>query len=86
MSTANRISRDYVATAFIAATILLWSIPIGIVGAISNINYLARRFHFLRFIDKLPGPVLGLLTGLLPPYLLSEFVSYVPKFFRCKLK
>lgn len=86
LSPASRISRGYVATAFIAATILLWSIPIGIVGTISNINYLTERFHFLRFINKLPDSVLGLLTGLLPPYLISEMVSYVPKFFRCKYK
>lgn len=84
LSPANRISRAYAATAFIAATILLWSIPIGIVGTISNINYLTERFHFLRFINNLPDAVLGLLTGLLPPYLISEMVSYVPKFFRCE--
>jgi calcium permeable stress-gated cation channel len=84
MSPASRISRDYVATAFIAATILLWSVPIGIVGTISNISYLTERFHFLRFINNLPASVLGLLTGLLPPYLISELVSYVPKFFRCE--
>jgi hypothetical protein len=83
-STAHRISKGYVATAFIAATILLWSIPIGIVGTISNINYLTEQFHFLRFINNLPDSVLGLITGLLPPYLISEMVSYVPKFFRCE--
>ena len=84
LSAANRISRGYVATAFIVATILLWSIPIGIVGTVSNINYLTGRFHFLRFINNLPNAVLGLLTGLLPPYLVSELVSYVPKIFRCE--
>lgn len=84
LSAANRISRGYIATAFVVATILLWSIPIGIVGTISNINYLTGRFHFLRFINNLPNAVLGLLTGLLPPYLVSEFVSYVPKIFRCE--
>jgi hypothetical protein len=54
------------------------------VGTISNINYLTGRFHFLRFINDLPTAVLGLLTGLLPPYLVSELVSYVPKIFRCE--
>jgi calcium permeable stress-gated cation channel len=83
-SLANHISRGSAATAFIAATILLWSIPIGILGTISNINYLTEQFHFLRFINKLPGSVLCLITGLLPPYLISELVSYVPKFFRCE--
>ena len=83
-SPANRISRGFIATAFIAVTILLWSIPIGIVGTISNINYLTEQFHFLRFVNNLPDAVLGLLTGLLPPFLISELVSYVPKFFRCE--
>ena len=83
-SPTQRISRGYIATAFVAATILLWAIPIGIVGTISNINYLTEQFHFLRFINNLPNAVLGLLTGLLPPYLISEMVSYVPKFFRCE--
>jgi hypothetical protein len=84
LSAANRISRGYVVTAFIVAIILLWSIPIGIVGTISNIGYLTERFHFLRFINNLPSAVLGLLTGLVPPYLVSELVSYVPKIFRCE--
>jgi calcium permeable stress-gated cation channel len=81
---ADRISRGYVATAFIVATILLWSIPIGFVAVISNINYLTDKIHFLRFINNLPSPILGFITGFLPPYIMSEFVSHVPKFFRCK--
>ena len=81
-SPAKRITRGYAATILIAATILLWSIPIGIVGTISNIEYLTEKLHFLRFINNLPDSVLGLITGLLPPYLISEMVSYVPKFFR----
>jgi calcium permeable stress-gated cation channel len=81
---ADRIFRGYVATAFIVAAILLWSIPIGFVAAISNINYLADKIHFLRYINNLPSPILGFITGFLPPYIMSEFVSYVPKFFRRK--
>ena len=77
-----RMTYSYLATAFIAATIILWSIPVGIVGTISNISYLTDKFHFLRFIDRLPDPILGVLTGFLPPLILSTFVSYVPYFFR----
>ena len=80
-----RITYSYLAIAFIAATIILWSIPVGIVGTISNISNLTNKIRWLRFIDNLPDPVLGLLTGFLPPLILSTFVSYVPYFFRCTI-
>jgi calcium permeable stress-gated cation channel len=79
---AKRTTYWYLATALVIATIILWTIPVGIVGTISNINFLTNKFKFLRFINKLPDPVLGFLTGFVPPYLISELVSYVPKFFR----
>ena len=85
LSPAARLSKIYSSTAFVAATILLWSIPIGFIGTISNLNYLADKVHFLRFMYKLPDAIIGLITGLLPPFLMSTFVSYVPKFFRCEL-
>ena len=81
---AGRISRSYIANVFVAAIIIFWSIPIAIVGALSNISYLTDKVKFLGFINNLPDPILGLLTGLLPPFLLGLFVSYVPYFFRCE--
>ena len=84
ISASTRISQAYFAMAFVIATIVFWSIPLGFVAAISNIENLTDQLQFLRFVYKLPDPVLGLITGLLPPYLMSTFVSYVPKFFRCK--
>ena len=86
ISPASRMSKYYLATAFVVAIVILWSIPIGIIGTLTNIQYLTERVHFLRFLYKLPDPVLGLLTGFLPAYLMSEFVSYVPKFFRIVAK
>ncbi|KIW88055.1 uncharacterized protein Z519_11165 [Cladophialophora bantiana CBS 173.52] len=77
-----RITYSYIAIALAVATIIFWSIPVGIIGTISNINYLAHKFHFLRFINNLPAPILGLLTGLVPPLLLSSVVSYVPYLFQ----
>ncbi|KAJ9502449.1 hypothetical protein H2202_001570 [Exophiala xenobiotica] len=77
-----RITYSYMAIALAFAIIILWSIPVGIIGTISNINYLTDKFHWLRFVNKLPEPVLGLLTGLVPPLLLSTVVSYVPYFFK----
>ena len=80
----HRVSHWYLATALVTATTILWSIPVGIVGALSSIHFLTDQFHFLRFLRNLPDPILGFLEGFVPPYLLSELVSYVPKFFRCE--
>jgi len=82
-SLATRLTMKNTANAFIALTIIFWSIPVGLVGTLSNINYLADKVHFLRFVYDLPPAVLGVLTGLLPPLILSSFISYVPKFMRC---
>lgn len=79
----SRISRASLATALVVATILFWAIPIGFVGAISNINSLADKVKFLQFLSKLPPSVIGLISGLLPPLAISTLVSYVPKIFRC---
>lgn len=74
----------YLATALVIATIILWSIPVGIIGTLSNISYLADKVRWLHFLNNLPDPVLGFLTGFVPPFLLSSLVSYMPKLFRCE--
>jgi hypothetical protein len=80
---ARRISQSGIAVALVVATIIFWSIPVSIVGAFSNIEYLAE-FEWLAFLNKLPPSIMSLLSGLLPPLLLSALASYVPKIFRCK--
>jgi calcium permeable stress-gated cation channel len=79
----SRLSRASLATALVIATILFWAIPIGFVGAISNIKYLTDKVKFLRFLNNLPPSIIGLISGFLPPLIISTFVSYVPKIFRC---
>jgi hypothetical protein len=81
---ARRISQGGIAVALVIATIIFWSIPVSLVGAISNIGYLAENVKWLSFLNKLPPSVMSLLSGLLPPLLLSMLASYVPKIFRCK--
>jgi calcium permeable stress-gated cation channel len=82
MDPSIRMSYHYLAIAVVVVTIIFWSIPVGIVGTISNISYLTDKIRWLRFIDNLPDPILGFLTGFIPPYVLSELVSYVPNIFR----
>lgn len=79
-----RASKASFALAFVIAFIIFFSIPVGIIGTLSNVKYLAENVKWLSFINDLPPVILGLLEGLLPPFLVSWFVSYVPKLFRSK--
>jgi hypothetical protein len=79
----RRLSQQGVAVALVVATIIFWSIPVSLVGAVSNIGYLAENFKWLEFLNKLPPTAMSLLSGLLPPLILSMLASYVPKIFRC---
>lgn len=84
LTPAIRISKGGTAVGLVIATILLWSIPVSLVGAISNVEYLAENIKWLGFLNKLPSSVRSLLSGLVPPILLSALARYVPNIFRCK--
>ncbi|RMZ78321.1 hypothetical protein DV738_g3950, partial [Chaetothyriales sp. CBS 135597] len=77
-----RIAYRYLSVAVVVVTILFWSIPVGLAGSLSNVDNLARRFEWLRWINKLPPPILDFLKGFVPPFVVSWVVSYVPYFFR----
>lgn len=77
MPQVERLSKMSLANVFIALLIIFWSIPTAIVGSISNVNYLAT-FEWLHWLKDLPTPILGLLTGFVPPLLTSMLASYVP--------
>ncbi|KAI1770236.1 DUF221-domain-containing protein [Hypoxylon cercidicola] len=79
---ARRISEEGTALAIVIATIVFWSIPSGIIGLISNIGYLADNVEWLSFLRNLPAPVIGLLSGLLPPLATSYLSKIVPSIFR----
>lgn len=81
---ARRISQGGIATALVVALIVFWFIPVAFVGAVSNVSYLAKRYEWLSFLNKLPGWIMGLLTGLVPPLLTSLLSKYVPNIYRCK--
>ena len=74
----ERFLRKFAIQAAVAALILFWSIPCALVGTISNIRYLADTIPFLSWVTKIPQPVLGLATSLLPAVALSTLMSLVP--------
>ncbi|KAI2471101.1 DUF221-domain-containing protein [Annulohypoxylon bovei var. microspora] len=79
---ARRISEEGTALAIVIATIVFWSIPSGIIGLISNISYLADTYDWLSFLKNLPDPIIGLLSGLIPPLATSWLSKMVPNIFR----
>ncbi|RMD42735.1 hypothetical protein DV735_g2459, partial [Chaetothyriales sp. CBS 134920] len=74
--------RNVVSIAAATVLIIFWAIPVAVVGAISNINYLTEKLPWLCFITHIPKVILGVVTGLLPVILLSILNSLVPPFFR----
>ncbi|KAE8448898.1 hypothetical protein EG329_008694 [Mollisiaceae sp. DMI_Dod_QoI] len=74
----ERLGRKFATNTFLTLMIIFWAIPVAVVGAISNINYLTDKVHFLSFINHIPSVILGVVTGLLPSVLLSVLMSLVP--------
>ncbi|CAO2657244.1 Nn.00g033700.m01.CDS01 [Neocucurbitaria sp. VM-36] len=82
LAPARRISQQGIALTLVITTIIFWSIPVSLVGALSNIGYLAENYKWLDFLNKLPPSIMSLLSGLVPPLLLSALARYVPNIFR----
>ncbi|PVH81758.1 DUF221-domain-containing protein [Cadophora sp. DSE1049] len=78
ISKSQRLLRQIGTTTFIVLMIVFWAIPVAVVGAISNINYLTDKVPFLSFINDIPSQILGVVTGLLPAVLLAVLMAFVP--------
>ncbi|PGG96886.1 hypothetical protein AJ79_09410 [Helicocarpus griseus UAMH5409] len=72
------IIRNAATISAVVALIIFWAIPVAVVGAISNINYLTEKVPFLRFINDCPPVILGLITALLPAVLLAVLMAVLP--------
>ncbi|KAF1966987.1 DUF221-domain-containing protein [Bimuria novae-zelandiae CBS 107.79] len=83
---AKRITQQGLATALVVGIIVFWSIPISLIGAWSNVQYLANTYKWLNWLNNLPETVRSLLAGLVPAALLSALASFVPNIFRAVFK
>lgn len=82
MNKTVRMGKEKTATTLIILLLIFWSIPVAVVGCISNINFLTDKVPFLRFINNCPKVILGLITGLLPTIMLSVLMMLVPIFIK----
>jgi hypothetical protein len=74
-----RIAISYAIT---AALIIFWIFPVIFVGIVSNIYTVCKSVAFLAWICKLPSPVVGIISGLLPPVMLAVLLMLLPIFLR----
>lgn len=79
----QRTVRRFSMLSLIAAAIIFWSIPSALVGLLASLEFLTG-FVFLRWINDLPGPILGFIQGFVPALVLSLFMSLVPSMIRGK--
>lgn len=82
LSPTKRRIQAIIANTILTLLIIFWCIPVAVVGAISNINFLTEKVHFLRFINNMPKVLLGVITGLLPSVALAILMSLIPPFIK----
>lgn len=82
----ERVIRNIATIAFVCALVIFWSIPVAVVGAISNINYLTTQLPWLSFINDIPSVILGVITGLLPSVALAVLMALLPIVLRLMAK
>jgi hypothetical protein len=82
----ERLVKFAITTAFVVALVIFWSIPVAVVGAISQINYLTEKVPFLSFINDIPEVVLGIITNVLPTVMLAVLMALLPIILRLMAK
>lgn len=82
----ERVIRYTATVAFVIALIVFWAIPTAVVGVISNVKFLTQKVFFLEFLNKLPGWIMGVVSGLLPVVAMSVLMALVPIIMRRELR
>uniref|UniRef100_A0A914YNK1 DUF221-domain-containing protein n=1 Tax=Panagrolaimus superbus TaxID=310955 RepID=A0A914YNK1_9BILA len=82
LTATTRTIKKIIATTLLTLMIIFWSIPVAIVGIITNINMLTDKVKFLSFINNMPDVLMGLITGLLPVVALAILMALIPIFIR----
>lgn len=86
MSWAKRIISNILALTFVTVLIIFWSIPVGFVGILSNIDGLIATYSWLEWLNKIPAVIFGVVKGLLPAVLLAVLMALLPIILRLAAK
>ena len=82
----ERIIRNISTIAFVTLLVIFWSIPVGFVGILSNIDSLIELAPWLNWLRKIPSTIFGVITGLLPSVLLAVLMALLPIILRLMAK
>ena len=83
----ERVLRSLVVLAFIVALVIFWSVPVAIVGAISNVKSLEQKYpSIFGWLSALPTVIFGVVSGLLPSVLLAVLMAILPIILRLAAK
>ncbi|OJA07750.1 hypothetical protein AZE42_12729 [Rhizopogon vesiculosus] len=70
--------RMAISYAITVTLIIFWSIPVAVVGIISNIDGLCYSESWLAWLCALPPTIVGIIQGILPPGLLTVLMMFLP--------
>jgi hypothetical protein len=85
----ERFIRQTLTISAVVITVIYWSVPVALVGTISNINYWIGpdgKTPWLGFLNKVPPSIFGVITGLLPTVLLAVLMALLPPYLRWMAK
>lgn len=83
---ASRVVRNIVTLTLVTLLIIFWSIPVGLVGIISNIDALIAKAPWLGWLHQIPSSIFGVIQGLLPAVMLSVLMALLPIILRYMAK
>jgi hypothetical protein len=72
--------RTIIANVVIVCLIIFWSIPVGLVGSLADLDMLAQ---YVPALGNLPPSIKSTVSGLLPTILISGLLALVPIICRC---
>ncbi|KDN34824.1 hypothetical protein RSAG8_12122, partial [Rhizoctonia solani AG-8 WAC10335] len=70
--------RKAISYAATAALIIFWAIPVSFVGVVSNVAQLCVKYKWMQWLCNLPDPVVGIISGILPPVALAVLMMLLP--------
>lgn len=77
----ERILRSYASVSIVCFLVIFWSIPVALVGTLSNIKKLAT-ISWLTWLNSIPPAIFGVISGLLPSVLLAVLMALLPMILR----
>ncbi|TFK49099.1 DUF221-domain-containing protein [Heliocybe sulcata] len=70
--------RQVISWAATIGLIILWAFPVAFVGIVSNIKAVCQQASWLAWLCKLPGPIIGIISGILPTVGLAILMMLLP--------